>query len=524
MRTRMTTMLAAALAVGLTLGLGACDGQPPEPQAASAEVDQMPDLTPEQEQKIRTAVLETLDKATQDMNGEGLGARVTGPMLEVRNSAITVGKATGGLDKTNTIPTDMMQTVIPTDSGWPRTMYTITTTTEDQQSQRLLVFTQDSPRQNYKLWGVARLFPGAQLPRFTVPEIGTQMGLPNDTGLVATPQEAVERYADVLQNGSNSEFADQFADDSLRQTIASVAQTVQEGMERNNGTQSQTFTAVPDAIKIMRSSDGGDLVVVRGAFTRRITTIAVDRIQTVAIRRTLIRRALHLCSVRLGLGAVATAEGEDADSTGADVLPVIGDDRVYAVLQRMLPEWELVPPRMRRTGRGLLRYYLFTPLAVSTIGMVGAAIWALASGDAMAWLWMLVPAALMVWWGLCRCLKAAAEGYALPDGRRIVAAGATVLTLFTVFTRRSRIQSVERSTTPWRQRRGVESLTLPLFVSNGINTLRFTALRSADAATLAAWAEHGLVRADTSPGRRVDATAGGMVDNGYVQDDEWRTR
>ena len=261
MRTRMTTMLAAALAVGLTLGLGACDGQPPEPQAASAEVDQMPDLTPEQEQKIRTAVLETLDKATQDMNGEGLGARVTGPMLEVRNSAITVGKATGGLDKTNTIPTDMMQTVIPTDSGWPRTMYTITTTTEDQQSQRLLVFTQDSPRQNYKLWGVARLFPGAQLPRFTVPEIGTQMGLPNDTGLVATPQEAVERYADVLQNGSNSEFADQFADDSLRQTIASVAQTVQEGMERNNGTQSQTFTAVPDAIKIMRSSDGGDLVV-----------------------------------------------------------------------------------------------------------------------------------------------------------------------------------------------------------------------------------------------------------------------
>ena len=51
MRTRMTTMLAAALAVGLTLGLGACDGQLPEPQAASVEVDQMPDLTPEQEQR-----------------------------------------------------------------------------------------------------------------------------------------------------------------------------------------------------------------------------------------------------------------------------------------------------------------------------------------------------------------------------------------------------------------------------------------------------------------------------------------
>lgn len=261
MRSRITKLLAAVAALGLTLGLGACEGRIPEPPAAPADVDQIPDLTEEQESKIRASILETLDQASQNMSGDGLSARVTGPMLDVRNSAITVGKATGGLDKTNTIPSDMMQTVIPIDSGWPRTVYTITTTTEDQQSQRLLVFTQDSPRQNYKLWGVARLFAGAQLPRFTVPEIGTQMGLPNDTGLVATPQEAVERYADVLQNGANSEFADQFADDSLRQTIASVAQTVQEGMERNNGTQTQTFTVVPDAIKIMRSSDGGDLVV-----------------------------------------------------------------------------------------------------------------------------------------------------------------------------------------------------------------------------------------------------------------------
>ena len=237
MRSRITKLMAAVAALGLTLGLGACEGRIPEPQAAPADVDQIPDLTEEQESKIRASILETLDQATQNMSGDGLSARVTGPMLDVRNSAITVGKATGGLDKTNTIPSDMMQTVIPVDSGWPRTVYTITTTTEDQQSQRLLVFTQDSPRQNYKLWGVARLFAGAQLPRFTVPEIGTQMGLPNDTGLVATPQEAVERYADVLQNGANSEFADQFADDSLRQTIASVAQTVQEGMERNNGTQ-----------------------------------------------------------------------------------------------------------------------------------------------------------------------------------------------------------------------------------------------------------------------------------------------
>lgn len=239
---------------------------------------------------------------------------------------------------------------------------------------------------------------------------------------------------------------------------------------------------------------GGDLVVVRGALTRRITTIAIDRIQTVAIRRSLLRRALHLCSVRLGLGAMAAAEGEDGDATGADVLPVIGDDRVYAVLQRMLPEWGLEPPEIHRTGRGLVRYYLVMPLAVSAAGMAVAVIWALVSRDAVNWLWTLAPAALAVWWGLCRWLKAASEGYAVLDDKRIAATGASVLTLFTVFTRRSRIQSVERSSTPWRLNRGVECLRLPLFVSNGISALQFTALRSADAATVSAWAEDWSIR------------------------------
>lgn len=269
---------------------------------------------------------------------------------------------------------------------------------------------------------------------------------------------------------------------------------------------------------------GGDLVVVRGALTQRITTIAIDRIQTVAIRRSLLRRALHLCSVRLGLGAMAAAEGEDGDATGADVLPVIGDDRVYAVLQRMLPEWGLEPPEIHRTGRGLVRYYLVMPLAVSAAGMAVAVIWALVSRDAVNWLWTLAPAALAVWWGLCRWLKAASEGYAVLDDKRIAATGASVLTLFTMFTRRSRIQSVERSSTPWRLNRGVECLRLPLFVSNGISALQFTALRSADAATVSAWAEDGSIRPSGTSDRSADSDPRNMTDNGHRDDDGWRAR
>ena len=67
------------------------------------------------------------------------------------------------------------------------------------------------------------------------------MGTAKDTGLVATPQQAVTQYADVLQNGSSSPYASKFADDYFRQELTKLSQTVQEGMERNAGTQQQTF-------------------------------------------------------------------------------------------------------------------------------------------------------------------------------------------------------------------------------------------------------------------------------------------
>lgn len=99
-----------------------------------------------------------------------------------------------------TIPKDIAQTVIPMDDGWPRSVFTITTTTEDQQSKRLLVFDQESAQQNYKLMAMARLFEGAKLPKFEIPTIGSQMGTAKDEKLVATPADALTQYADVLQN------------------------------------------------------------------------------------------------------------------------------------------------------------------------------------------------------------------------------------------------------------------------------------------------------------------------------------
>ncbi len=260
MTSRITRIAAAALAAVCMMTVAGCEGQIPQP-AASAEHTDKPDVTAAQERRIRAKILKVVNAANGAKSVDGLDERMSGPELAIRTSEITIAQTTGALDAKTNIPSKMTQAVIPTDSGWPRSIFTITTTTSDQQSQRLLVMVQDNAHSNYKLWGVARLFQGAKLPKFPVTSIGAQMGTAKDTGLVATPQQAVTQYADVLQNGSSSPYASKFADDYFRQELTKLSQTVQEGMERNAGTQQQTFEAVNGQIKVMRSSDGGDLVV-----------------------------------------------------------------------------------------------------------------------------------------------------------------------------------------------------------------------------------------------------------------------
>jgi hypothetical protein len=251
-----------ALCAAMFAGLAGCEGQVPlvQPSTNSSE---SPDLTQAQEKKVRLEILDAIDDADKAKSADGLGRVMSGPALDVRSSQLTIAKTSGSIDKMATIPKETTQTVVPTDAGWPRLVYTITTTTQDQQSKRLLVLKQDDARSNYRLWGVVRLFQGAKLPKFAVPSIGSQAGNGDDKGLAATPNDAVDHYADVLRNGSKSRYAADFADDYFRQALTQLTSTVQEGMERNNGTQQQTFTASPDQISIMRSTDGGDLVVAR---------------------------------------------------------------------------------------------------------------------------------------------------------------------------------------------------------------------------------------------------------------------
>ncbi|PST47949.1 hypothetical protein COO72_10410 [Bifidobacterium callitrichos] len=193
-------------------------------------------------------------------------------------------------------------------------------------------------------------------------------------------------------------------------------------------------------------------------------------------------------------------------------------------------------PRIHHTGRDLLRYYVTTPIVVALVAAVAVGTGTMVTVNSVPSRWLfIVPLAIGAYWTACRALKSRTEGYTIlpdrPDAfgssdssdsrseatetttgvsgpsarsdsaasapasaatpsplpHRILVTGAKGLTTFAMTTRRSRVQSITRSTTPWREPRGIEKAEMPLFVMNGISALRFTFLHRSDAETLDAW-------------------------------------
>lgn len=237
---------------------------------------------------------------------------------------------------------------------------------------------------------------------------------------------------------------------------------------------------------------GDDLIIVRGFFTRRSFTIPVGHVQTVTIHQSVLRRALHLSSVQVGLTTSGADDDELAAMSAGGILPVVADDRLYATLAVILPEWNLHVPPATRTAHGLGRYLLTMPIALTVIGTLGTATAVMAAVTSVPWLpWLLpLPAAVGTYACARRWLKLRTEGYALLGGDRIVVTGARGLGFVTMFTTRARIQNVRRRIYPWRLAAGVEFMTMPVFVTNGYSELRFTAIRTVDAQYLHDWAMH----------------------------------
>ena len=248
---------------------------------------------------------------------------------------------------------------------------------------------------------------------------------------------------------------------------------------------------------------GDDLVVTRGLLTRRATTMAVSRIQTVSIKYNPLRELIHLCAVEVGLSATGSGDSKDDKAGDATViLPVVSYRNVYTILNVMLPEWKIKPPasELHHTGKGLLHYYLFQAvlrslmIAAAGTGIFAVSAYAVPSARILLLnanviltvllgsMGIVLPVMLWARWYACHT-----EGYQFVDRQGIVVTGTSSWTRFTMFTSRPRAQSCIRKVPLWRVRKGVERLSMPLYVLNGTDELKFSFLCCEDADHLECW-------------------------------------
>ncbi|MCB7138033.1 hypothetical protein [Cellulosimicrobium marinum] len=254
--------IAVATATAGLLLVGGCAAPLPTPQPEASPSTPPPVLDETQEADVLAAVGAALQEADEANDPSLLEERVTGPALAIRTSQLEVAKARGDAELVTELPTDVQQVVVPTTQTWPRTSYAVSVQPESLQSPRLTVHEQASARDQYELWGWVRLFPSTTLPSFAAPTLGSEAVAPDDDTLLMSPTDAIAQYADVLNVGSSSSFADAFPDDSFRSLLAERSKLWTDALEPAAGRYKLEFEPDPDEpVRAVRTADGGALVV-----------------------------------------------------------------------------------------------------------------------------------------------------------------------------------------------------------------------------------------------------------------------
>ena len=249
-----------ALVALLGTALAGCAAAPPSPHPQAAPAVPPPALSVTQTTTVLDELGKVLTAADAASDTNALAARLTDPALAMRHAEYVRSQATGGQKPPTALPTAAQAVIEPRTATWPRTQIVVTVQPDDLQAPRLLVLQQATPRDQYRLWGWARLFPGVSMPATATPGVGSPV-LPADaTGLLVRPDQVMPAYADVLSNGDSSSSAGQFTADPFRSSVTSARETLAANV-KDVGNAAETYTPDPAPLTVIGTVDGGALVV-----------------------------------------------------------------------------------------------------------------------------------------------------------------------------------------------------------------------------------------------------------------------
>jgi len=156
-------------------------------------------------QQIKRILVETAYQAKMADTGTDrhlFTNRFTGPALEVRNVHYFLQAHKKDLAAMPAISSSAEITLPAADSSWPRTFMAVTKAVGASAVPQMLVFQQDNPRVNYKVFYTVELHQ--KTPPVASAEIGAIPTAPDSGFLVMKPLDIVKNYGDAINNPSTS--------------------------------------------------------------------------------------------------------------------------------------------------------------------------------------------------------------------------------------------------------------------------------------------------------------------------------
>jgi hypothetical protein len=258
---RVSRLRGAALALVVVTGLASCATPPPQPVPEPEPAVAPAVMSAQQNETVLSDLRRVLDAGDTALDPALLAPRVDGPALAMRTAEYVRSTATAGERTPTALPTGAQAEIVPQSTQWPRVQLVVTEQPDDLQVPRILVLDQASPRDQYRLWGWARLFPGVSMPTTADADNGSPVLAPDAEDLAVPPDEVAAAYTELLATGTGSAETGTFAPDPFYDGIA-AARTALAASVQEIGTVAETYTPSTDGpLTVLGTVDGGAIVV-----------------------------------------------------------------------------------------------------------------------------------------------------------------------------------------------------------------------------------------------------------------------
>ncbi len=279
---RSARFVALPLAGAVLWGATGCAPEPTQVeveetgnQVQAAAVVPYPAVTELQFSRIMAKIASAIQSADEELAVNLLADRVSEPTLAARRAAYIIKRADATSGTLTPILASPIRLVLPQQtSTWPRSVFGIIQDEDDLESPSIgVVLSQESPRSDYRLSYAVVLAPQVQIPNLPSASLGSARLSP-DSGLIRlSPIDVAANYADVINQGTSSPFALEFAlaTDRLFIQLGPEAAALRQESFGDTVTVDWETTPSENEVVAFATADGGALVMATLQEIERVT-------------------------------------------------------------------------------------------------------------------------------------------------------------------------------------------------------------------------------------------------------------